>query len=135
MAVRTVTPPRDFEQGEVYESPSLPAGRLERYSKILVYRTGWPDTGADVIRVTQLYSSDNGQTWNDFGGFTARGGVYILRGGAVLEYHTLTTGTFPDADNTQRKIKIRIEALAPLRTNVDLETSETAQATAKITAG
>lgn len=131
MAIRTVMPSRNYVQGETIESPPLTVGRLERYSRILVYRDSWPDTGADVIRVTQLYSPDNGSTWIEFGGFTARGGTIILRGGAVLEYHSLMTSAFPDADNNNRRIKIRIQALAELQTNVDAETAEDPLFTAK----
>ncbi len=129
--IRTIMPERAFSQGEVFESPPLTVGRLERYSRLRVYRLGWPDTGADVIKVTQLYNSDNGPTWIEFGGFTARGGDYFLKDGSLLQFHTFETSAFPDADNPQRKIKVRIEALAPLSTSVDAETSDTQLAKAK----
>jgi hypothetical protein len=124
MAIRTIVPERDFSQGEVHESPPLNAQRLERFSRLTIHRLNWPDTGADVIRVTQWYSPDNGQTWQEFGGFTARGGTLLNRDGSVMAFHSMVTSAFPGAENDQRRIRVTVEALAPLRTKIDAETSE-----------
>ena len=126
MAVRNIVPERDFSQGETFESIPINANRLERYSKIMVHRMNWPDTGSDVIRVTQLYSPDNGQTWMEFGGFTAVGGTLTNpRNGNPITFHPLITSPFPGDDNPQRRLKVRVETFAPLTTKIDAETSET----------
>lgn len=47
-------------------------------------RNSWPNTGADVITVTIDVSTDGGQNWTFYAGFTSAGGDIINDRGQTL---------------------------------------------------
>ncbi len=124
MPPRSAVSERDFPIG-TFESPTLNAAQAERYSRVTITRVGWPDTGADVIRVTQYYSADGGTTWAEFGGFTARGGTILDQLGNVVTEHVMITSAFPGESVPQRRVKFVVNIYAPLRAAVNLDTSAT----------
>lgn len=97
-----------------------PAGLLEFVNdarrgtkpRLRIVRVAWPDTGADVLRMVQECSRDNGQTWEAWRALTTRGGV---EPGAAFTEGPLAA--VPDGVLS----RIRITLLTSLRLAVDLD--------------
>ncbi len=90
--------------------------------KMIVERLNWPvrPVGFDVIESQLWMSLDNGATWRQNGGFTALGGNRLDERGNVPSSSELRV-PFPKSGSTDRKLRVRIEVHASIRTAVHLD--------------
>jgi hypothetical protein len=105
--------------------PAMPVAA--RYLSVSLKRSAWPDTGADVVRVSVEVTEDGGATWQFLYGFTARGGEPRDKNGAVQTHsrggawrHDEKGNAMPlfPGVNPRRRVRVTVEPLVELDTEV-----------------
>jgi hypothetical protein len=112
------------------ELPTMPP--TTRYLGVSLKRSAWPDTGADVVRVSVEVTEDGGATWQFLYGFTARGGELRdgnnvvqthSRGGAWRHDEKRNAMPLFDGANPRRRVRVTVDPLVELDTEVAADIS------------
>lgn len=118
----TATPMNGYKAGDTMTSGIFQMPLDAREITVSATRNAWAAVnptqakpfGDDIIAV-QILKSQDGQEWQDAGGFTSCGGDIPAKGGGVLAQSWMTTSIEPGA-----QVKVQATFMADLQTQIDV---------------